>query len=166
MPTITSVSPTSGPTTGGNSVTITGTGFTGPATVYFGGTATTYTLDSSTQITAIAPSGSGTVQVTVVNSVGVSNGVSYSYGGAPTPTPTLTSLVPSSGPGAGGNSVVLTGTGFTGPTTVYFGGAATTFTLDSSTQITAIAPPGSGTVQVTVVNSSGFSNGLPYTYTP
>lgn len=30
MPTITSLSPTSGPTTGGTSVTITSTGFTGP----------------------------------------------------------------------------------------------------------------------------------------
>ncbi|MEU6582888.1 IPT/TIG domain-containing protein, partial [Nocardia sp. NPDC046763] len=58
MPTITSLSPTSGPTTGGTSVTITGTGFTGPTTVLFGTTATTFTLDSATQITAIAPAGS------------------------------------------------------------------------------------------------------------
>ncbi|MFJ9370806.1 IPT/TIG domain-containing protein [Nocardia sp. NPDC101769] len=42
MPTITSLSPTAGPTNGGNSVVITGTGFTfTPTTVRFGGTAWT-----------------------------------------------------------------------------------------------------------------------------
>ncbi|MCC3329836.1 IPT/TIG domain-containing protein [Nocardia abscessus] len=79
MPTITSISPTSGPTSGGTSVTITGTGFTGPATVSFGSTATTFTIDSATQITAVAPGGSGAVQVTVTGSGGTSNGLTYTY---------------------------------------------------------------------------------------
>ncbi|MEU1526033.1 IPT/TIG domain-containing protein [Nocardia rhamnosiphila] len=74
MPTITSLSPTSGPTTGGTSVTITGTGFTGPTTVRCGATATTFTLDSPTRITAIAPGGStGTAAVTVTTARGTSN---------------------------------------------------------------------------------------------
>lgn len=79
VPTITSISPTAGPTSGGTSVTITGTGFTGPLTVRFGTTATTFTVNSSTQLTAIAPPGTGTVQVTVTGSGGTSNGVSYTY---------------------------------------------------------------------------------------
>ncbi|MGY2005984.1 IPT/TIG domain-containing protein [Nocardia gipuzkoensis] len=45
-----------------------------------------------------------------------------------------------------------------------FGGTATTFTIDSATQITAIEPGGSGAVQVTVTGSGGISNGLTYTY--
>ncbi|WP_368853939.1 IPT/TIG domain-containing protein [Nocardia brevicatena] len=62
----------------------------------------------------------------------------------------------------GGTSVTITGTGFTGPTTVRFDSTATTFTLDSPTQITAIAPTGpTGTVQVTVIGSGGTSNGSP-----
>ncbi|WP_199804883.1 IPT/TIG domain-containing protein, partial [Nocardia jinanensis] len=79
--------------------------------------------------------------------------------------PTLTSLAPTSGPTSGLNNVTLTGTGFVGiVTAVRFGTTATTFTTDSSTQITAIAPPGTGTVQVTVSTGAGTSNGLPYTY--
>ncbi|MGV9638762.1 IPT/TIG domain-containing protein [Nocardia rhamnosiphila] len=79
MPTITSLSPTSGPAAGGTSVTITGTGFTGPTTVRCGATAaTTFTVDSPTRITAIAPGGSaGAVAVTVTTAQGTGNAVSY-----------------------------------------------------------------------------------------
>ncbi|WP_280238965.1 IPT/TIG domain-containing protein [Nocardia abscessus] len=162
MPTITSISPTSGPTTGGTSVTITGTGFTGPATVSFGGTATTFTIDSPTQITAIAPAGSaGAVQVTVTNSDGTSNGVTYTY----LAVPELGSIAPDQGPTSGGTSVTLTGTGLTGATAVTFGTTpATSFTVDSDTQITAVAPAGTGIVSVTVTAPGGTSNGIPFTY--
>lgn len=81
--------------------------------------------------------------------------------------PTLSTLTPNSGPESVFNTVVITGTGFAdvGPLTVRFGATATTFTIDSDTQITAIAPPGTGTVQVTVqALLDGTSNGLPYTY--
>ena len=44
-------------------------------------------------------------------------------------------------PGGGGTSVTITGTNFTGATAVTFGGiAATSFTVNSATQITAVAP--------------------------
>lgn len=59
----------------------------------------------------------------------------------PGPLPDLVSILPTSGPTAGGTSVVLTGTDFTGATAVTFGGiAAASFTVDSSTQITAVTP--------------------------
>jgi hypothetical protein len=58
-PVITSLNPTLGPTVGGTTVVITGSGFTGvtgPNGVKFGAlNATSYTVDSDTQITAIAP---------------------------------------------------------------------------------------------------------------
>src|SRR6185312_3387631 len=55
-PTITSVSPATGPSTGGNSVTITGTNLLEAQTVTFGGTvATSFTVNSSTSITAVVP---------------------------------------------------------------------------------------------------------------
>jgi len=161
MPTITSVLPTSGSSSGGNSVVITGTGFTGPTTVRFGTTATVFTLDSATQITAIAPLGTGTVQVTVSNAGGTSNGVSYTY----VVVPSLTSIVPTQGPSAGGTTVTLTGSGLSGATGVNFGAApATSFTVVSNTQITAVAPAGVGTASVTVTAAAGTSNGLPFTY--
>ncbi|MFR9752901.1 IPT/TIG domain-containing protein [Nocardia sp. 004] len=81
--------------------------------------------------------------------------------------PVLTSLNPSSGPPAGGNTVEIVGSGFAGvgPLSVRFGATATTFTIVSDTRIDAIAPPGAGTVEVTVAALlDGTSNALPYTY--
>ncbi len=52
--------------------------------------------------------------------------------------------------GAAGDSVTITGTGFTGATTVKFGTSLAVFTVDSDTQITATVPiAGSGAVSVT-----------------
>ena len=59
----------------------------------------------------------------------------------------------------GKTSVVITGTGFTGVTTVKFGNNnANSFTVDSDTQITAISPAGSaGKVDVTVATPYDIS---------
>jgi titin len=61
----------SGPTSGGSPVTVTGTGFTGASQVYFGSNpATSFTVNSNTSISAVAPAsttGTGPVDVTVVN---------------------------------------------------------------------------------------------------
>jgi hypothetical protein len=72
------------------------------------------------------------------------------------PTPEITSIVPSSGSIAGGGSVTIKGSDFTNAAAVKFGTTpATTFTLDSESQITATAPaaiaPGSVDVSVTTV---------------
>jgi len=74
-PTITSFSPTSGGT--GTSVTITGTNFTGTTAVKFNGqSATTFTVVSSTSITATVPncSSTGTISVTNASGTGTSSG--------------------------------------------------------------------------------------------
>ncbi len=78
----------------------------------------------------------------------------------PTPvTPAVTDVSPISGTTAGGTSVTITGTGFTGATTVDFGTtSATSFAVVSSTSITAMSPEESaGTVDVTVTTSGGTS---------
>jgi hypothetical protein len=66
-PAITAMAPTSGPATGGTSVVISGSGFTGTTQVAFGGiNAVTFTVDSDTQITAATPvHAAGTVDITV-----------------------------------------------------------------------------------------------------
>jgi hypothetical protein len=72
VPAVTAISPTSGLV--GAEVTITGTGFTAATGVSFASTpATAYTVDSDTQITVTqAPTGSGTVDVTVSTPAGTS----------------------------------------------------------------------------------------------
>ncbi len=73
--------------------------------------------------------------------------------------PAVTTLSPTTGPVAGGTSVTITGTAFTGATAVKFGStAATSFTVNSATAITAKAPAGSsGMVEVTVTTPYGTS---------
>ena len=72
-------------------------------------------------------------------------------------TPTVTGISPASGPAAGGTVVTITGTNFTGATSVSFGGASASFTVNSATSIIATSPAGTGTVDVVVTNSSGSS---------
>jgi cell wall-associated NlpC family hydrolase len=71
--------------------------------------------------------------------------------------PTITSLSPTSGSTAGGNSVVINGTGFTGVSAVTFGGvAAASVVVDSATKITAHTPAhAAGKVDVQVTAAGG-----------
>jgi alpha-tubulin suppressor-like RCC1 family protein len=83
--------------------------------------------------------------------------------------PTVTKVVPSEGPEAGGTSVTITGTNFTGATSVKFGTvAATTFKVESPTSIVATSPAhAAGTVDVTVTTPQGTSpinSGDHFTY--
>jgi hypothetical protein len=90
-PTVASITPNTGTTAGGNSVTITGTGFVAGATVSLGGTAATaVNVVSNTSITAAVPAhAAGAVNVVVTNSDAQSgtltNGYTYttSTGGGP-----------------------------------------------------------------------------------
>ncbi|HEX9316887.1 MAG TPA: IPT/TIG domain-containing protein, partial [Actinomycetota bacterium] len=78
----------------------------------------------------------------------------------PSSQPAVTGLNPTTGPAGGGNSVVVSGTNFTGATSVKFGTvAATGLTPNSATQITVTAPAGtpSTTVDVTVTTPNGTS---------
>ena len=159
VPFVTRVEPKSGPANGGTPVTITGGNFNGVMAVKFGPTnATSFVVSSEGTIVAVAPPGTGMVDVTV-ESLGGTSPTSpaddFSYLGAP---PTVTKIEPSSGPASGGTSVTITGTNFTGATAVRFGASyATSFTVSSATAITAVAPPGKGSVNVTVSTEGGTS---------
>ena len=155
-PAVASVSPSSGPAAGGTSVTISGANFTHATAVKFGSTAaTSFVVDSATEITAVSPAGAGTVKVTVATPAGTScSPTYYSY----LPSPAVTGVSPSAGPAAGGTSVTITGSYFTNATAVGFGTTpATSFTVDSDSQITASAPAGTGIVDVTVASLGGTS---------
>lgn len=136
-PTVTSISPTSGTTVGGTTITINGTNFTGATVVNFGASvAASFTINSVTSITATSPAGSGTVDITVTTLDGTSSiGVAdhYTY----VPPPTITGISPSSGPITGGTVITITGTNLTGATDVTLNGSGcTAFNVSSSTSLT------------------------------
>jgi hypothetical protein len=163
-PTVTVVTPATGNTAGGPLVTVLGTGFTGSTAVKFGtATASSFTVLSDTALTVNAPAGSaGTVDVTVTtpsgtSSTGSADHYSYSSGSAPS----VTGVSPSSGGTGGGTVVVVSGSGFTGATGVSFGSYAATFTVNSDTQLTAIAPAqAAATVDVQVTTAFGTSSAV------
>ncbi|MBL9184803.1 MAG: choice-of-anchor D domain-containing protein, partial [Verrucomicrobiaceae bacterium] len=84
--------------------------------------------------------------------------------------PTVTSITPSTGSTAGGTSVTITGTDFTGATGVTIGGAAaTSVVVSNDTTITCTTPAGSaGTASVLVTTPGGTNaaNTLFTYYTP
>ena len=165
-PVVSSIEPKAGPATGGTNVTIRGASFTGASHVLFGTTASNFTVNSDTQITAVSPAGSGTVHITVITPVGTtatSNAGQFTYLAAPT----ISSIQPTAGPATGGMNVIIRGSGFTGASKVLFGTTASNFTVNSDTQITAVSPAGSGTVHITVttpVGTTAASNADQFTY--
>ncbi|MCL5670043.1 MAG: IPT/TIG domain-containing protein [Acidobacteria bacterium] len=167
-PTVSSVSPNSGPVGGGTAVTITGTNFASGATISFGGIpASNVSFVSSTQLKATTPAhAAGAVNVAVTNpngsSAALSNG--FTYGSS---TPTVSSVSPISGPAAGGTTIAITGTNFQSGASVSIGGvAATSIKVTNSTTIQAMTPAHSyGKVSVTVTNSGGQSATLSSGFT-
>lgn len=154
-PAVTAIGPTAGPA--GTVDYVTGSGFTGASAVSFGGTAATkFFVMSDTLIQVTSPAGSGTVDVTVTTPGGTSTITAadkYTYASSPN----VTSVAPNTGPGAGGTSVTITGTNFTGVSSVKFGTTAAAFTFNSATQITATSPGGAGVVDVNVTTPAGTS---------
>jgi hypothetical protein len=159
-PAVTGINPAAGANTGGTTVTISGSNFTGATAVDFGGIAAkSFLVNSSTSISATSPPGSGTVDITVTTATGTSSKTPADQFTYQVPNlPTVTFLDPPIGVNTGGTAVTILGTNFTGATAVTFGGsAAESFVVNSSTSISATSPPGSGTVDVTVTAPGGTS---------
>jgi len=122
-PSVTSLTPDSGPTGGGTTVVIGGTNLSSPTSVTFDGNDGTVTASSATSIsvtTPAAPTGvSGFVTVVVTTAGGpFSDPFSFDYVLAPS----ITSVSPAAGPTAGGTSVTIGGTNLSGATSVTIGG--------------------------------------------
>ncbi len=156
-PTVTKVSPRSGPTTGGTLVTVTGTNFTGATTVLFGTVAgTNLKVVSATQITVDSPAESAGLRNVVVETPGGKSATSSADWFTDVAPPTVTKVSPRSGPTTGGTLVTVTGTNFTGATTVLFGTVAgTNLKVVSATQITVDSPAESAGLRNVVVETPG-----------
>jgi len=126
--------------------------FTGTTEVEFNGTSATFTVDSDYELTATVPSDATTGPVSVVTPSGTLTALSkFSV------TPTVSSFTPTSGDI--GTTVTITGTGLTGATKVTIGGKSATFTVNSSTKITATVPTGAVTgKKISVTTAGGTAN--------
>ncbi len=163
-PTVTGIEPVSGPSGGGTSVKISGTGFTSATSVKFGTATATFTVNTNSSITATAPAGTGTVGVTVVSSEGASEVTSadrYTY---------------VEGPEFGRCLKVATGTGhYAGPTCISsttkdsyewfpaFGGAQPLEHRHFTVADKAPAKPKLETLAKDIVNCSGETGAGEYT---
>ncbi len=154
---ISALAPLTGPVTGGTSVTLSGTGFTGATAVQFGGVdAVDFTVVDDGTLTATVPPGAGVgaVPVTVETpreAWTVKDGFTYVGAGGFA----LYGVFPHVGPAAGGNTVTLTGEGLDAPNlAVTFGGVSAQVTAATAhtAQVTVPARAGSRKADVTVTD--------------
>jgi hypothetical protein len=153
-PVVVVAAPASGPV--GTSVTITGLGFDDSSvatSVAFNATAAgSFSVDTDTQITAIVPVGATTGPVSVTDAEGT-GASAIDFVVTPSPPPTIVSFEPPSGPA--GTTVTITGTGYTGTSSVGFHGAPAAFEVNSDIEIIATVPMGATTGPISVDTPGG-----------
>ena len=156
--------PTFSPASGfvGSTVTISGTFNSTVTGVRFNTSSlVTPTNPSTTGATAVVPTGATTGPIHVYTAAGQRTSAT-NFTVVTAPLPTITSFTPASGPV--GTSVKITGTNFSGTvsggsfttSSVKFNTTtATTFHVDSATQITATVPTGATTGKISVTTPGG-----------
>ncbi len=172
-PTVTDVSPLRGSVSGGNTVTIEGTGLENPEHVQFGAERAAIISDSEDSITVEAPAYEpGLVNVTVTDSEGLRSATSeadhYEYFVA---QPRVASVMPVEGPSAGGTGVTIDGADLGEAEYVEFGTSYAPVESATDTSITTTSPEHEpGSVNVTVVGPYGVASATTpddlYTYLP
>ncbi len=145
----------------GNIIPILGQGFTSATAVSFNGTPATVEIKSSNYLTAAVPDGASTGFVTVSTSSSTlkSNKVFRVV-------PRITSFSPMSG--SAGTVVTISGVSLTQTSRVTFGGVgATSFTVNSDSEVMAEAPSGAKSGHINITTHGGFaiSSGT-FTVTP
>jgi hypothetical protein len=157
-PSISSFSPTSGPV--GTTVDIRGSNLCGAIPKFNGTQANSWTLGpSDSEVQTWVPDGAttGPISVTTPGGSATSSG-SFTF----FPPPSITPFAPGSGPV--GTTVTITGTNLAGATSVYFDGAAASFTVNSATSITATVPSGATTGQIWLTTPGGTATSGGYLF--
>ncbi|MBW2361403.1 MAG: hypothetical protein JRG84_10905, partial [Deltaproteobacteria bacterium] len=151
LPTLTGYSPASG--VAGNSLSISGSNFTGATDVDFpGAPGASFSVVSDTQIDVTVPGGSQSGGVAITNATGTGSTCEIAF--IIQMVPSIASLAPASG--APGVQIDIQGVGFTGVTAVDFTGApGASFAIVSDAEIEAVVPVGASTGAISVTNSAG-----------
>ncbi|MBU6316952.1 MAG: IPT/TIG domain-containing protein, partial [Acidobacteria bacterium] len=171
LPTIASVSPSSGPLAGGTSITVKGTNLRGASVMVGGAPADAVVVNASgTSLTANAPgsdvAGAKTVAVTTIGGT-----ASRSNAFTHVAPPTVAGVSPSSGPLSAGTIVTIAGTNLAGATVKFGDVAATNVVVNAQgTSLTARAPAstsGAKTVDVTTIGgTASLSSAFTYVALP
>ncbi len=158
-PTISSFTPSGA--TSGNTVTITGTQFTGATAVSFGGmAATSFSAVNNTTITAVVGSGaSGNVSVTTPGGTATKSGFSYVL------PPSISTFLPVTG--KSGDTILISGSNLTGATAVSFGNSpASWFAVQNANTAKAVVALGaSGNVSISTPGGVATAAGFVFTGT-
>ena len=142
-PIFTSLNPSSGSSSGGTAVTITGQNFVNGCSVKFGGVdAVQVTFVSSTQVVAVTPPQAvGPATVSLINPDQKRFVAEDAFTYTPAPSPVITSINPTSGPQSGDTLVTIFGQNFKPNCIVMFGGVdAQLVNFFSSSQISVRKP--------------------------
>lgn len=159
-PQVISISPTTGPTSGGTLVSIIGTGLSNTVAVYFGETAVAPFSSTATKVLVYSPVHEpGAVQVRVTTLLGASPDVVSAYFTFTAATPVVTGVTPASGPVSGGTTITIRGRSLSGAQSVSFGDTAVAPTVVSDTELRVISPAGraAGIVDLRVTTTSGVT---------
>ena len=105
------------------------------------------------------PEGGGEPIFTVAATVGTQKSVEIRATELEYVVPVVSLVAPNTGTTVGGDSVTITGVGFGNVTAVKFGTSTATFSVASTTSITATSPAhGAGAVDIVVVAAGGTSS--------
>jgi hypothetical protein len=163
-PALSGLTPSTGPTAGGTTLTLSGASLGTGGTVTIGGNAASVTSWSHTRVLVSTPQGVGPNQPVVLTRAGETAQTTFSYA-----APAISGLSPLDVSTAGGGPVTLTGTNFSngavgGPVTVTVDGVSASVGVWSDTQIVFSLPAGAGGTVPVVLSRSGESTQSTYHY--
>ena len=168
-PSVGSVTPASGSSNGGTTITVAGSGFTYGAVVTVGGTrALSIAVLNGNAITATTPSNAmGAADVVVTNMDGQGSTLTGGFTYTTPPAPSVISVSPNIGTVNGGTAITINGSSFQYGASVTIGGRPATVQTWTSSYINATTPTGqsTGAADVIVTNPDNQSGTLTGGYT-
>jgi hypothetical protein len=157
LPTVSGLSPASGPTYVPTPVTVTGTNLDKATGVTIGGVSVPFSKVSATQLKVTLPvHAAGSLPLVVATQAGNTTAIPFSY--VAPPVPAVTKLSVAKGPTNVGTLITVTGTALVSVTKVSAGGVSVPFARISDSALQVVLPPhAAGTASIQVTTPGGTS---------